>query len=705
MTPDFEETSPEDPIDPGTYSISRTVRLTSNHRRNWYHKRGIIFAPIIEKQAHYEYVLHLHNQGCEWFVNLHEEQTNDFKVFSTGDAFSTISPTIILEKAYVTIHVGMKHKIYSPLVMLHEALQLCRTASEHGAKEITIALPEQYYFMFNPCDFNVLLADFFKASGADILYFYNDAYQGTFSENAKIITCSKKSMVHFLQGNERSSLDEKIMHNLRKKAFNHYVVSCEVNQTSITELFNQDLSFEYIQIPDIKSPPHILLCCSANQPFALEVAARLTARGESVQTYCIEGQGAHSTIPSNLKISGATVTIIQATRPNPDNLELAHDYQINGAAVYFFEAMMIARQAHFRGAAQINFVNPYQFNARSDKAEDNSNGKTGAYVQHNGLLVRTAGVNYVITAECHDPHTLSGTYTGKKIKGSAVQALTIMATQIAEQWFDSSPEGQLRLVTPDAGAATRTKKLTQILQAIMGKKLCESRVVGGKERNSHHDNSAFISTMDLGTIGINAIDKYLITDDEAATCSTICQAIQNLKKHNAQDISVAIVHNNMSLDWLLRQLCLARILILGVNDIHFSDTQEMGSLAKSYDHLIQTYAKMTALSINDIETLVCEWFKQNIAEVHVSYDSFKQVFSELSSRVFVHHLADAFVYKIISHGMPEVDRFKAQKQDNVFILNTFFSGRHHVTQSAPTPDVPESTCNNTSHKQSINSMN
>jgi hypothetical protein len=30
---------------------------------------------------------------------------------------------------------------------------------------------------------------------------------------------------------------------------------------------------------------------------------------------------------------------------------------------------MIARQTHLRGAAEINLINPYQFNVRSDKAE------------------------------------------------------------------------------------------------------------------------------------------------------------------------------------------------------------------------------------------------------------------------------------------------------------------------------------------------
>ena len=345
---------------------------------------------------------------------------------------------------------------------------------------------------------------------------------------------------------------------------------------------------------------------------------------------------------------------------------------------------MIARQAHLRGAKQVNLVNPYQFSARSDKAEDNPKGKTGAYVQQNGLLLEAAGINHVITAECHDPHTLSGTYTGKKMKGSAVQGLTIISTEIAEQWLKSPQQGQLRLVTPDAGAAKRTKELTQTLQAILGDKLCESRVLGEKERGSHSDNSAKINNMNSGNIGINAHDKYLITDDEAATCSTICQSIQNLKKQGAKDVSVAIVHNNMPLDWLLRQLCLARILALGVNDLHFSDTQEMGTLAKNYDDLIQTYSKLTTQSPEKIEAQVMNWFKDNMVESGASFELFKRMFSELSARVSVHHLAEAFVDKLTHKVKPEVTLVQNQNnRESVYTANTLFAQSHRTKVNQP----------------------
>jgi phosphoribosylpyrophosphate synthetase len=413
-----------------------------------------------------------------------------------------------------------------------------------------------------------------------------------------------------------------------------------------------------IKIPEIKDQPHILLSCSANKPLAEKIAASLRMGGETVIIYPITGKGEQATIPNDARICGATVTIVQSTRPNPDNIKETQDYEINGASSYFFEAAMIARQAHLRGADKINLMNPYQFSARSDKAEDNPKGKTGAYVQQNGMLLEAAGVTQVITAECHDTHTMSGSYTGKNIKGTALPALSIMATKIASDWIEDPNhplQGQIRLVTPDAGATKRTKELTLQLQAILSKKLCESRILGEKQRDSHQDDSALINSLNSGTIGINANDKYLITDDETATGSTLCQAITNLKKNGAKDIAVIVVHNNMPLDWLLRQLRLARFLHLGVNDLHFSDTQEMGTLATSYEDLIQTYCQRSLLPRHQVEEHVLAWFKKNILEecsditeehLNQEFNEFKSTFQQFQSRITVHSLANEFANQV-----------------------------------------------------------
>lgn len=664
------------------FNISRLIDIKSNKPKNNYAKKGVLFTtPSVQTPSK---PIDLYNQGCPqktWNIAPTTLKRNDFKVFSTGDAFSILSPDVEVNGANFNIHVGIEHANYSPLVLLQEALQLCRCVYEHGAAEVTIALPEQFHPILHANDFNMLLMRLFKASGANKIYFYDKNYTGTLDEkNSKAIMpltlsqksdiehykISKNALLEYLHSSDdqKLNLDAKVMQVMRKNDLNRAWSKFDASHTNMIETLSSKADPSEIKIPEIKAQPHVLLCCSANKPLAEKIAASLRMKGEMVKLYQVDGKSEKATIPNAAEICGAIVTIVQSTRPNPDNIEETKDYEINGASSYFFEAAMIARQAHLRGAEKINLINPYQNSARSDKAEDNPKGKTGSYVQHNGQLLAAAGVNHVITAECHDAHTLSGSYTGKNIQGSAVSALTIMSMSLVTDWINNpahSMHGQLRLVTPDAGATKRTNELTLKLQTILGKKLSESRILGEKHRDSHQDDSALINNLNSGTIGINANDKYLITDDETATGNTLCQAITNLTKNGAKDISVIVVHNNMPLDWLLRQLCLARFLYLGVNDLHFSDTQEMGTLAKSYDDLIQTYTQKSHLSVNEIEKQVLAWFKKNISEyfsnktaehLNQEFNRFKSMLTQFQSRIAIHSLANEFANQVsVKHSM------------------------------------------------------
>ena len=657
------------------FNINRLLNINSNNSKKKYAKRGVLFATPAEWMS--SRPIDIYNQGCPqkaWNIDPQIAKRNDFKIFSTGDPFSILSPDVEINGANITIHVGIEHASYSPLALLLEALQLCRCVYEHGAEEVTIALPEQFHPILHHNDFNLLLIKLFKASGANKIYYYDKNYQGKLDEtnsNASIpLTLSQQTDIehyqisrsdllaylHAPQGlatnQDALCLDAQVMHFTRQSYLNRSWYKFDRNHGDLLESLGSNGVPATITIPEITVQPHVLLCCSANKPLAEKIAASLRMRGETVKVYATNGQGDQATIPDDAEICGAVVTIVQSTRPNPDNIDETRTYQINGATAYFFEAAMIARQAHLRGAEKITLINPYQFNARSDKAEDNPKGKTGAYVQLNGMLLAAAGINQVITAECHDAHTMSGSYTGKNIRGLAVSALSIIATRVASDWIDDtnhSMHGQLRLVTPDAGATKRTKELTLQLQAMLGKKLCESRILGEKQRDSHQDDSALINSLNTGTIDINADDKYLITDDETATGSTLCQAITNLKNSGAKDITVIVVHNNMPLDWLLRQLCLARFLYLGVNDLHFSDTQEMGTLAQSYEDLIQTYAQKSHLSYQAVDDQVLAWFKKNMSEDlpdKTEFEHFKSMFKQFQSRIIVHSLAKEFADQV-----------------------------------------------------------
>lgn len=649
-------------------TINRLADLTHTKSKNKYAEIGVSL--VTPKETIISKPIDFYNHGVpvkKWKIDHEKIARTDFKLFSTGDAFAILSPDIEISGVNINIHVGIEHASYSPLVLIHEALQLCRSAYEHSAKSITISLPDQYHPVVNYNDFNMLLMNLFKASGAEKVYFYDKNYTGTLDESnihsTIPLTLTHPSDKELLQNDTKKthselSLDDKIMHFTRKTYFNNTLPKFNFNRSDMTEYLSSNESPSEIIIPEIKAQQHVLLSCSANKPLAEKIAASLRMRGEIVKMYHIEGRGEHAKIPNNVSICGAVVTIVQSTRPNPDCTEETVEYEKNGATSFFFEAATIARQAHLRGADKINLINPYQFSARSDKAEDNPKGKTGSYVQQNGMLFEAAGVNQVITAECHDTHTLSGTYTGKNIRGSAVPGLSLISTRIANKWIDDCKhalQGQLRLVTPDAGAVKRTNELTQQLQAILGKKLCETRVLGEKQRDSHLDNSALINNLNAGNININAYDKYLITDDETATGSTLCQAITNLKKNGAQDIVVIVVHNNMPLDWQLRQLCLARFLFLGVKELHFSDTQEMGTLVNSYDDLIKTCSQKSHLPSSEIEKQVFTWFKKNISDnlsdktddnVNREFTRFKSMLNQFGERIKIHSLANEFANKV-----------------------------------------------------------
>ncbi len=661
------------------FNMRRLVDINSNKSKKKYAKKGVLFTAPTEAMLNPS--IDLYNQGCPktWNLDSKKMDRNNFKIFSTGDSFSVLSPDVEMTGTNVTIHIGLQHTNYSPLVLLHEALQLCRTVYEQGAESITVAIPEQFHPALHHNDFNLLLMRLFKISGVNNIYYYDKNYTGTLdeahSEAMMPLTLSQQSDMEHYQISRKdlldylhftkdlkifdSSLDAEVMHFTRKSYLNKAWSKLDLDHTDMDKTLFGHRSPAEIKIPEIKTQAHVLLCCSANRPLAENIASSLRMRGEVVNLFQTQGKGELAAIPDEAKICGATVTIVQATRPSPDDMEAVKEYQKNGAASYFFETAMIARQARLRGADKVNLINSYQFGARSDKAENDSKGKTGAYVQQNGMLLEASGVSQVITAECHDAHTLSGSYTHKKIKSSAISALTIMSTQIVKDWMNHPHHGQLRLVTPDEGAAKRTKELTVQLQAILGKQLCESRILGEKQRDSHQDDSALINTLHSGSTGINANDKYLITDDETATGTTLCQAVMNLKKQGANDITVAVVHNNMPLDWLERQLCLARFLYLGVNDLHFSDTQEMGTLAKSYDDMIDTYSHALQLPKLEVEKQVFAWFKKNISkdfsdqnEAHITqeFTQFQSLFNQLGSRIIIHSLADAFAAKVMTRA-------------------------------------------------------
>ncbi len=652
------------PEEEKSLELSRWLELKKESRQDELSEAGIFHeqpeAPIKSR------AVNLYNQGCpldNWQLS-EKKSRNELIIFQTGDPFSVISPEVTLSGKNVNIHCGLEHEHYSVSTLIQEALQLCRAAYEHGAREISISLPEILHPMLHPNDFNRLLVELLKASGANKAYYYDKTFRGKLEDvelaSKTSMALSREKLVALRaylnpyqeNSTENPNIESQIQSRMRQKRIKSFLQMVKgFDGESVHEISLIDAE-KPLSVPERKVRPRILICGAVNKPLAEEMAESLRQKGEIVRVHQVIGHGINASITTDAELCGARVSIVQSTRPNPENEEAVRDYATNGATNYFYEALVLANEAVLRGAAEVNLINPYQFGARSDKAEDNINGRTGAYVQHNGQLINAAKISKVVTAECHDVHTLSGSYTNDHLRGQAVPALSVIAERLANFWLDNNEliEGaQLRLVTPDAGAAKRTKELTLKLQKVLGDRLCKQRILGEKNRSSHDENP-LISALNAGDVSFSPKDKYLITDDETATGSTLCQAIIKLIAEGARNLSVIVVHNNLPLDWLERQLCLARFLFLGTGDIHFSNTNEMGELASSYADLISKSMSRYSMSQEEVEAIVSSWFEKNIQKKmslpNANFNQFKETISELMERVTIHSLASLFADKI-----------------------------------------------------------
>src|SRR3990167_824905 len=279
------------------YNISRLVHINNDKSKNKYAKRGVFFTTPSKLMS--SKPIDLYNHGCPhaWNIDAEKLKRTDFKVFSTGDAFSILSPDVEINEANINIHVGVEHASYSPLVLLQEALQLCRCVYEHGAEKITIALPEQFHPALHHNDFNLLLMSLFKASGANKIYYYDKNYTGYIDEiNSKAIiplTMSQQSDIEHYQISKNDlleylnfpkdlqtfpgqlSLDAQVMHFTRKNHLEKFWSKCDLDHTNMLESLCGDQAPREIKIPEIKNQAHVLLCCSANKPLAEKIAASL----------------------------------------------------------------------------------------------------------------------------------------------------------------------------------------------------------------------------------------------------------------------------------------------------------------------------------------------------------------------------------------------------------------------------------------------
>ncbi|MDF1797461.1 MAG: hypothetical protein P1U63_13075 [Coxiellaceae bacterium] len=574
---------------------------------------------------------------------------NHMKIFSTGDLFSTVSPSARMRGKDVHVHVDAGLDENTLLLSIHEALQLCRTAYEHGAKTVVVSLPEMFHPILQPEDFHFLLLKLFKAAGAHEAYFKRPDHVGGLAKDYRSETddsaLNKKKISEMLFG-APASADDSIQNFLRRQKFTKAWLKINPEKVDIVTELSEVMLADHLDIDERSESPHVIFYGAADQSKAEAIHDKLLALGEDVLISPYEGKGIHAKLPQGILLHASQVTILHTTRPDPDDIEACKLYAQCGATPYLFEVLSLANQSRLRGAKTINFVNPYQFGSRSDKAEDNQKGIVGAFVQLNARLLEAAGINHIVTAECHDSHTLSGSYTTSKIRSTAIPAMSNITMKVAQAWLKSIGADsaiKLRLIAPDAGAEKRTKLLNQHLQLALGERYCHARIVGEKQRSSHSDSSAVIEGMSASSVSISDKDVYLLTDDETATGTTLCQAIAGVKARGVENVVVILAHNNLPLDTLTRHLCLARFIVMGASELHFSDSQLMGTLSPSYVALVERVVTETSLSAEAVEAQIEEWIQSHVPDADKAILlSFKSVLNGGLGAVNIHSLSEDF---------------------------------------------------------------
>ncbi len=641
------------------FTLKRCIRLNLKDGIRKQNKKGIFF--FGKHTSPSREVIEIHTHSPEHRATAESSAaSNKVTIFSTGDLFVTLPATQHIRAKNVHIHVTPSSNEDIFLLGIHEALQLCRTAYEHGAAEVTVVLPEECHPILQADDFHFLLPKLFKAAGAHEAYFKSADNGGQLEKSYRSDTFLSglnqrkiTQQLHLTPTSEALTEDQQILHHLRRRKFVKSWLKTNPNKIDILAQISPSIVPQELNIESRADAPHIIFYNSTNQHKAEAMQKRLTAAGEHVQLAAYSGSGIHATLPLDISLREAHVTLLHTTRPNPDDLESCAQYQQFGATPRLFEVVCLANQCRLRGAKNISFVNPYQFGARSDKAEDNSKGKAGAYVQLNGRLLEASGVHQIYTAECHDAHTLSGSYTTSKLRSTAIQTMSNMVLTLAKAWVVSPhyrPSAKLRLVAPDAGADKRTKQLNQTLKLTLGEKFCHARIVGDKQRGCHKDDSAVISGVSDSGIGVSEHDRYFITDDETATGGTLCQAINSIKAQGAKDIAIILVHNNLPLECLTRHLCLARFIHMGASELHFSDSQPMGTLCDSYDTLIARVAKQQSTSLEAVEQQFKHWVHANVANANeTTLASFKCILDGGLNKVACHPLSEDFAAALSAH--------------------------------------------------------
>lgn len=250
----------------------------------------------------------------------------------------------------------------------------------------------------------------------------------------------------------------------------------------------------------------ILISGTSSQKLAKDIARNLNT--EITPATIKKFNDGETYVRINESVRGSNVFIIQSTStPVNDSL---------------MELLITIDALKRASAKEITAVMPYYGYSRQDRKSTSREPITAKLV---ASMLETAGANRVVTVDLHVDQ-IQGFFN---IPSDNLTAIPILAKAISEKNLEN-----IIVVAPDAGSATRVRRLADIL-------LVDVAIIN-KRRTAHGESKV----MEL--IGEVEGKTAILLDDIIDTGGTIANAAKELKKQGARDVYICATHPIFSKD-------------------------------------------------------------------------------------------------------------------------------------------------------------
>lgn len=635
--------------------LSNTLVLPSRHREASHKIRSEMGIEDLFETASAQPLLPLQKPlevACDFTQAKPSTEVSETVLFGTGDMFAVLRQDPKNRDVNVCLKLAQAARFDIPS-QLYGALEMCWAARENGARQITLELPENLDPVLHPSALATLTVKMAKA-------------------------CGVREIRYTASATETSTASSSVDESLNQLQVSLRDATTKVELACITKQLKRSAKYVSRRGGDVSPYDTLLSAAKTLAPSLAKTdgsARRVVfvggANPQLGQAFVQELRQADSstvlaqhrydpTWPNadfDTDVGNATVTIIQGTRPDLGTPE-ADNY--TGASRYLFETLMLAQLAHERGARRIEIVFSYQPSARSDKRETKPHNYVGAYACLVGRFADQMRINQTVLVESHDSHAPSY-FTNKFNRGSMVQGLNYLVQKLVDSL--GADRSKAVLVAPDEGATKRTKALRDLLNIEM--------VAGQKTRSSHADDSATVTSLGSGK-ELDGDKIYIVSDDETLSGSTMAQTLSMLRKQGAEDIRVVLAHNNMPLNPVERNLCLARFMHKGARQIHFFDTQPMGPVVASWDEL-----RKMGVRYGMDDARLRAWAEKNVFEGAIddtTYATWQAEFAQLNQKINAHSVAALIAEELTLFAPPPAARFAEPLQVQPALRGAFALG-------------------------------